>query len=232
MAGKLLLVDDDRFFLNPLAKLLGREGYHVTTAVSAAEALRLLDGEAFDLMLLDVSLGDTDGVTLCRRIRSHHRFPIIMLTGKDGVADKIVGLEVGADDYITKPFDPPELLARVRAQLRRAQEYNEPAAKSDKIVVGPLVIDPGVRDALFYDRPARLTQKEFELLHLLARHQGRVLARDWLFEQVWGYDAELGIKTLAVYIRRLRCKIEDDPDHPRLLRTVRGFGYQLVDPDA
>jgi DNA-binding response OmpR family regulator len=232
MAGKLLAVDDDRFILNSLVKLLGREGYHVTTAVSGTEAQRLLEGEAFDLLLLDVSLGDVDGVTLCRRIRARHRVPIIMLTGRDAIADKVVGLEVGADDYITKPFDPPELLARVRAQLRRSQEYNEPAQQSDKIVVGPLVVDPGVRDALFYNRPAGLTQKEFELLHLLARHQGRALARDWLFEQVWGYDAELGVKTLAVYIRRLRCKIEDDPDNPCLLRTVRGFGYQLVAPEG
>jgi DNA-binding response OmpR family regulator len=163
-------------------------------------------------------------------VRSRLRLPIIMLTGRDAVADKVVGLEVGADDYVTKPFDPPELLARVRAQLRRAQEYNEAAAGSDKIVVGHLVVDPGVRDAFFYDRPARLTQKEFELLHLLARHQGRALARDWLFEQVWGYDAELGVKTLAVYIRRLRCKIENDPDNPRYLLTVRGFGYKLAPP--
>src|SRR5438067_190556 len=205
MPGKLLLVDDDRFLLNSLTKLLAREGYHVTSAVSAAEAQRLLETEAFDLILLDVALGEVDGVTLCRRVRSRLRLPIIMLTGRDGVADKVVGLEVGADDYVTKPFDPPELLARVRAQLRRAQEYNEPAAESDRIVIGRLVVDPGVRDAFFCDRPAGLTQKEFELLHLLARHQGRALARDWLFEQVWGYDAELGIKTLAVYIRRLRC---------------------------
>jgi DNA-binding response OmpR family regulator len=114
--------------------------------------------------------------------------------------------------------------------MRRAQEYNAPAGESEKIVVGHLVVDPGVRDAFFYDRPAGLTQKEFELLHLLARHRGRALARDWLFEQVWGYDAELGMKTLAVHVRRLRCKIEPDPGNPRCLVTVRGFGYQLVDP--
>ena len=232
MAGKLLLVDDDRFFLNSLGRLLGKEGYHVTSAVSGSEAQRLLEGEAFDLVMLDVSLGDMDGVTLCRRVRSRLRMPIIMLTGRDATADKVVALEVGADDYITKPFEPAELLARVRAQLRRAQEYNEPPAQSDRIVVGHLVVDPAVRDAFFYDRPARLTQKEFELLHLLARHQGRALARDWLFEQVWGYDAELGIKTLAVYVRRLRCQIEDDPDNPRYLLTVRGFGYKLAPPEA
>src|SRR5437588_11506674 len=155
MPGKLLVVDDDRFLLNSLGKLLARAGYHVTSTVSAVEAQRLLESEAFDLMLLDVSLGDSDGVTLCRRVRERLRLPIIMLTGRDGVADKVVGLEVGADDYITKPFDPPELLARVRAQLRRALEYSEPAARSERIVVGHLVVDPGVWDAFFYDRPAR-----------------------------------------------------------------------------
>src|SRR5438067_1827962 len=171
MPGKLLLVDDDRFLLNSLTKLLAREGYHVTSAVSAAEAQRLLETEAFDLILLDVALGEVDGVTLCRRVRSRLRLPIIMLTGRDAVADKVVGLEVGADDYVTKPFDPPELLARVRAQLRRAGEYSQPSPEPGAISVGDLRIDTDQRLAFIGSRPVRLTDREFELMLLFARNR-------------------------------------------------------------
>lgn len=231
MAGRLLLVDDDRFILNALSRLLGTQGYHCTAVVTGDEAWRALEKEAFDLMLLDVGLPDVDGVSLCRRIRAKHRLPIIMLTARDASSDKVIGLEVGADDYITKPFEPQEVLARVRAHLRRAGEYSVEPEKREKIVVGHLVVDIDAHDAFFADRPANLTEKEFELLHVLARNRGRALARDWLFEQVWGYDAELGVKTLAVYVRRLRCKIEEDPDNPRYLLTVRGYGYKMVAPD-
>jgi DNA-binding response OmpR family regulator len=228
MAGKLILVDDDRFILNALARLLGTQGYHCTLVVTAEEAWCSLEKEEFDLMILDVGLPDLDGVSLCRRIRARHRLPIIMLTARDTSADKVVGLEVGADDYIIKPFDPQEVLARVRAQLRRRREYSSEVREDNRIVIGGLTVDMDAHDAYVGDRPASLTAKEFELLEVLARNRGRALERDWLFERVWGYDAEMGVKTLAVYMRRLRCKIEADPDNPRYLLTVRGYGYKMI----
>lgn len=227
MSGKLLLVDDDRFVLNPLARLLGLHGYHCTAAVTGEEALRLLDTEGFDLLILDIGLPDMDGVTVCRRVRARHNLPIMMLTARDASADKIIGLEVGADDYVTKPFDPQEVVARVRAHLRRSSEYDCPLADENKIVVGGLIVDLDLHDAVVRGGPAHLTAREFELLHLLARNRERALSRDYIFEQVWGYDAELGVKALAVCVRRLRCKIEADPDRPHYLHTVRGYGYKL-----
>ena len=214
MAGKLLLVDDDRFILNALAKSLGAQGYHCTTVVTAEDAWRALGQEEFDLMVLDISLPDADGISFCRRIRAKYRLPVIMLTARDDTSSKVVGLEVGADDYITKPFEPSELIARVRAQIRRKNEYADASPEERKILIGRLVVDEDARDAFLADRRAGLTEKEFELLLLLAQNANRALAHDWIYEQVWGYDAELGGKTLAVYIRRLRRKIEPDPDNP------------------
>lgn len=225
---RLLLVDDDRFILRAIEKLLAAEGYFCQTAISAEEARRALQGEPFDLVVLDVGLPDQDGFSLCRQIRAQHRMPILFLTARDDNADKVVGLEVGADDYLTKPFAPRELVARVRAHLRRSIEYSQPAEQSRQIKAGLLVVDVDRRDAFINDVPAHLTEREFELLLLLARHRDKALATDWIFENVWGYDAELGVKTLAVFVRRVRRKIEADPDHPRFLQTVRGFGYKLT----
>lgn len=232
MAGKILLVDDDRFILNPLARVLGLQGYHCTMAISAAEAWQALEKEAFDLMLLDIGLPDMDGISLCRRVRSKHRLPIVLLTARDSVSDKIIGLEVGADDYITKPFDPQEVLARVRAHLRRSQEYSTAISpEANQMKMDGLVIDFDAHEAYRDGKPTGLTAREFELLEVLAKNRGRALGRDWLFERIWGYDAELGVKTLVVYMRRLRCKIEPDPDNPQLLLTVRGFGYKFASPE-
>jgi DNA-binding response OmpR family regulator len=225
---RLLLVDDDRFVLQAVRKLLMAQGYFCQTAVNAEEARRALAGDPFDLVLLDVGLPDIDGFTFCRQIRAEHRMPILLLTARIDSTDKVIGLEVGADDYLTKPFEPRELIARVRAQLRRATEYNTAAPAPDRITVGSLVIDADQRDAFRGGTPAHLTDREFELLHLLARHQGKALAAEWIFENVWGFDAELGLKTLTVYINRLRRKIEADPAHPRYLINVRGFGYKLA----
>jgi DNA-binding response OmpR family regulator len=229
MSAKLLLVDDDRYVLNPLSRLLSQCGYHCTLAVTGAEALRLIESEEFDLMLLDIGLPDMDGVTVCRRVRAKHTLPIVMVTARDSSNDKILGLEIGADDYITKPFEPGELVARIRAQLRRNQEYSSSPTVETKISVGDLALDLNLRDAIVNGKPANLTTREFELLHLLARNRDRALTRDWIFEEVWGYDAELGAKTLAVCIRRLRCKIEPDPENPRYILTMRGYGYELTD---
>ena len=230
MPGRLLLVDDDRFILNHLARLLSEQGYRCATAVTAEEAWHSLDREPFDLMLLDIGLPDTDGLTFCRRVRSKYRLPIIMLTARDGTADKIVGLELGADDYIVTPFEPAELIARVRAQIRRHGEYDSELLGPDSISIGDLVIDLSAREVRRSGKTIVLTGKEFDLLHALARNRGRALSRDWLFENVWGWDAELGGQALPVVIRRLRCKIEPDPDRPVYILTIRGFGYKMESP--
>ena len=228
MSGKLLLVDDDRFVLNPLARLLGLYGYHCTLAVTGAEALRLLDtDETFDLMILDIGLPDIDGMTVCRRVRAKHNLPVMMLTARDSSSDKIIGLEVGADDYVTKPFEPQEILARVRAHIRRAHEYDAAYTVDKKIVLDQIVVDLDLHDAVVDGSPVHLTGREFELLHLLARNRDRALSSDHIFEKIWGYHPELGVKALHVCVRRLRCKIEADPNQPRYLHTIRNFGYRL-----
>jgi len=226
MPSRILIVDDDRAILAALQRLLEREGYQVQSAVSAEEAMALLEAQPVELALLDIALPGQDGLTLCRQIRGEWRFPVIMLTGRGSTVDKIVGLEMGADDYVTKPFDPGELLARVRAQLRRAHDYTE-AEENAPIQVGALQVDPGRRLAAIDGRTLTLTEREFELLHTLARNRGRPLHRDQLFEAVWGYDSELAGNLLAVYVRRLRRKIERDPEAPQYLHTVRGYGYKL-----
>jgi two-component system response regulator VicR len=226
---RLLLIDDDRFLLRALENLLSAEGYFCQAAVTAEEARAALRGEPFDMVILDVGLPDQDGISLCRQIRTRHRMPILMLSARGDNADKVVGLEVGADDYLTKPFMPRELIARVRAQLRRALEYSQPSEPNNQIAIGSLLIDMDSRDALCAGRPAHLTGREFALLHFLARHRNRALATEWIFENVWGYGAALGVKTLAVFVRRVRCKIEADPENPRFLQTVRGYGYKLTD---
>ncbi len=225
---RLLLVDDDRFILRAIEKLLSTEGYYCQTAVNAEEARRALDGEPFDMLVLDVSLPDQDGYSLCRQIRAKHNMPILFLTARDDNADKVIGLEVGGDDYLTKPFAPRELVARVRAHLRRAMEYSNPHEKNNQIIVGELVVDVDRRDVTRSGIPAKLTEREFELMLLMARNREKALAMDWIFQNIWGYESELGVKTLAVYVRRLRRKIEIDPDNPVSLVTVRGFGYKLT----
>ena len=228
---RLLLVDDDPYLLRALGKLFSADAYCCKTAGTAAETRRVLGGEPhadpFDLVVLDVGLPDGDGFALCRQIRQRHHMPILLLTARNAPEDRVVGLEIGADDYVTKPFDPRELLARVRALLRRTGEYSRPPEQESRIALGELVLDLDSRDAFREDRALGLTNREFELLDLLARHPGKALASEWIFETVWGYGTELGLKTLTVNVRRIRQKIEADPEHPRLLLTVRGFGYKL-----
>ena len=225
---RVLLVDDDRYILRALEKLMAAEGYYSHSAVSAEEARRALTGEPFDMMVLDVGLPDMDGFALCRQVRARHTLPILFLTARDDSADKVIGLEVGGDDYLTKPFAPRELVARVRAQLRRSTEYSQPLRASNQIVFGTLLVDIDRHDAFRKEQPCRLTEREFSLLHLMARHRDKALATSWIFENIWGFGADMGVKTLAVYVRRVRSKIEADPDKPAHLLTVRGFGYKLT----
>ncbi len=233
MAGKILIVEDDRAIAQSLGRLLGREGYYVQAQRSTEDALaHLLENASYDLALLDVMLPGQDGFACCRHMRAAGwRGPVIMLTGRSSAAYKVAGLDAGADDYVTKPFDPDELLARIAAHLRRTREYDAPPEQQQAIRLGPaLELDLPSHVVRRRGQAVALTEREFELLALLARHQGTALDKTWLFQQIWGGASELGIKVLAVYVRRLRRKIEEDMDNPQCLLTVRGFGYKLAVP--
>ncbi len=231
MAGKILIVEDDRAISQSLGRLLAREGFYVQARRTAEDAVAHLQEDfSYDLALLDVMLPGEDGFACCRRMRAlGWRGPVIMLTGRSSAAYKVTGLEAGADDYVTKPFDPAELVARVQAHLRRTREYDALQATVGVIDLGPgLVVDLPSRQVRRHGQPVALTEREFELLSLLARHQGTALDKTWLYQQIWGGASDLGIKVLAVYVRRLRRKIERDVDSPECLQTVRGFGYKLA----
>ena len=224
-------MEDDRAIVQSLMRLLSRAGYYVQARATGEEAAaHLAEDPSYDLALLDVALPGMDGFACCRALRAQGwRGPVLMLTGRSGGADKVAGLGAGADDYITKPFDPSELLARIDAHLRRAREYATPAEEAAAIALGPdAVLDLRARDAMVRGARAHLTDREYEVLLLLARRRGTALDKTWLFQQVWGNAPEEGIKALAVYIRRLRRKIEADEDHPTCILTVRGFGYKLA----
>lgn len=227
MPQAILVVEDELLTRRTLQELLQREGFAVTTAGTVAEALGEVNRRAYDLVLLDIILPDGDGLTACRRIRERHRMPIVFLSTRRQLEDRVTGLETGADDYIVKPFEPPEMIARVRAQLRRAQELNRDG--DGKVIhVGRLVIDSALQDALIDGAPVGLTQKEFQLLHLLASRAGKAVSRDFLIEQLWADDELASDKNVAVYIRRIRQKIERDPDQPEILLTMRGYGYRVT----
>lgn len=228
MSAKLLVVDDDMFLLDNLRKLLERSGYTVRTATSGEDALQCLFEESFDLVILDVGLPGSDGITVCRRLREKYHLPVVMLTARTDAMDKVIGLEVGADDYLTKPFEPTELVARVRSHLRRANEYQQPLDSDESTTIGDLTIDYQNRDVLVSGRAAGLTNREFELMAYLGRNSDKALARETIFETVWGYDMDFSSNSLDVYMYRVRKKIEEDPENPKYLLTMRGFGYKLV----
>jgi len=226
MTPTILVVEDELLTRRTVQQLLEREGMAVTTAGTVAEAMAEVNRRNYDLIVLDVVLPDGDGFTTCRRIRERHRMPIVILSTKRQLDDRVTGLETGADDYIVKPFEPREMVARIRAQLRRANQLSRD--EGTVIRAGRLVVDASLQDALVDGKPAGLTQKEFELVHLLATRAGKAVSRDFLIEQLWA-DDELGSdKNVAVYIRRIRQKIERDPDAPEILLTVRGFGYRMA----
>jgi DNA-binding response OmpR family regulator len=229
MTRKILLVEDELRNRLLVEEALRPDGYIVHSVGSVRDALLAFARDTFDLVLLDVMLPDGDGFSLCREIRQKSHVPIIMMTAKADASDVVAGLELGADDYIVKPFHVRTAVARVRAQLRRATELNSPVEEDAAITTGALKIDPAVRDALVDGVPARLTPKEFDLLYFLGTRKGRAVSKDALIQHLWGDDEDRSERILAVYVRHLREKIESEPESPRYLQTLRGFGYRLSD---
>ena len=222
---RILVVEDEESFSDPLSYLLRKEGYEVSVAATGVQALEEFDRSGADVVLLDLMLPGLSGTDVCRQLRSHSNVPVIMLTAKDGEIDKVVGLELGADDYVTKPYSSRELLARVKAVLRRRAEPEELMPPS--LQAGRVRMDVDRHVVTVDGEQVPLPLKEFELLELLMRNAGRVLTRMQLIDRVWGSDYVGDTKTLDVHVKRLRAKIEPDPGNPRLLTTVRGLGYKL-----
>jgi DNA-binding response OmpR family regulator len=221
----VLVVDDEPIVREVVVRYLEREGYRTLEAADGNRARELLQRESPSLVVLDLMLPGTDGLALCRWIRSHSSLPLIMLTARGEEADRIVGLELGADDYVTKPFSPRELAVRVRTVLRRATPAERPV---ERLSFDGLEIEAAAREVRKRDRPVQLTAKEFDLLWFLASHPRRVFSRDQLMERVWGYEAALDTGTVTVHVRRLREKLEDDPSRPTYLETVWGVGYRFT----
>lgn len=227
---RILLVDDEPVIIDSLRFSLNREGFEVFTASDGAQALELFDDAQPDLVVLDIRLPGMDGLEVCRRLRARSTVPIIMLTALGNELDRVVGLEVGADDYLPKPFSFRELLARIRSMLRRV-ELDLRAAKPEVLQVGSLRADPTSRRVYKGEKELQLSAREFELMTTLMAQAGRAVSRDELISRVWGTDWAGDPRTLEVHIRWLRLKIEDDPTIPRFVQTVRGYGYRFVGPE-
>jgi len=223
---RILIVEDEPSLAEPLAFLLGREGYETVIAGDGRAALAEFDRNGADLVLLDLMLPGLSGTEVCRELRARSGVPIIMLTAKDSEVDIVVGLELGADDYVTKPYSSRELLARIRAVLRRRVEAEE-APLELALEVGPVRMDVERHAVTVDGAEVAMPLKEFELLEFLLRNAGRVLTRGQLIDRIWGSDYFGDTKTLDVHIKRIRAKIEPDPSNPRLLVTVRGLGYRF-----
>jgi DNA-binding response OmpR family regulator len=226
MKHDILVVDDDPFLLESLKQLLEGQGHVVETAHTAQQAMISIVEHEPKLLILDLSLPDEDGVSICRKIRAKWRFPIIMLTSRTDLMDKVIGLEVGADDYLTKPFEGRELVARVRANLRRLEEYTMQNSDQEVLHVGPLKLDMKSRQAEVNQTKISLTALEFRLIHYFVSNSGRVLEREKLFETVWGYEELFNSNSLDVFVYRLRTKLEKATG-VKLIHTIRGFGYRF-----
>ncbi|WP_372593892.1 response regulator transcription factor [Actinotalea sp.] len=224
---RILVVEDEESYRDPLAYLLRKEGFDVVVAATGPAAIEEFDAAGPDLVLLDLMLPGMSGTEVCRAIRTRGAVPVIMLTAKDGEIDKVVGLEIGADDYVTKPYSSRELLARIRAVLRRTGETL--SADDAAIEVGGLRLDPERHTVEVDGVTTAFPLKEFELLEVLMRNAGRVLTRGQLIDRVWGSDYVGDTKTLDVHVKRIRSKIEEDPANPVRLQTVRGLGYKVAD---
>ena len=220
----VLIVEDEESYRDALGFMLEREGFEVLLAADGAEGLAQFDRHGADIVLLDLMMPGLSGTEVCRRLRQRSTVPIIMVTARDSEIDKVVGLELGADDYVTKPFSHRELLARVRAVLRRGQDVE---LLPDVIEAGGVRMDVERHEVWVDGRGVRLALKEFELLEMLLRNAGRVMTRGQLIDRIWGADYVGDTKTLDVHIKRLRGKIEEDPADPKLLLTVRGLGYRF-----
>lgn len=235
MSARILVVEDEKPIADIIQFNLEREGYQVECIHNGDEAIQLALSNPPDLMLLDLMLPGADGIEVCRRIRQKYSLPIIMLTAKDSELDKVLGLEIGADDYVTKPFSNRELLARIKANLRRIQNQKEadsPTSSSQLLQIGDLSIDANSFVVKKRNKPVDLTHREFELLLYLSQHVQQVLTREHLLQSVWGYDYFGDVRTVDVTIRRLREKVEDDPGAPQYIITRRGIGYTMRDPKA
>ncbi|SDC13527.1 two-component system, OmpR family, response regulator RegX3 [Geodermatophilus telluris] len=222
---RVLVVEDEESFSDALSYMLGREGFEAVVAPTGPEALAEFDRAGADIVLLDLMLPGLPGTEVCRQLRSRSNVPIIMLTAKDSEVDKVVGLELGADDYVTKPYSARELVARIRAVLRRQGDVEAPA--DGALEAGPVRMDVERHVVAVDGEQVALPLKEFDLLELLLRNAGRVLTRGQLIDRVWGSDYVGDTKTLDVHVKRLRAKIEPDPANPKHLVTVRGLGYKF-----
>ena len=223
---RILVVEDEESLSEAIAFLLSKEGFEVEIAANGPSAIEKFDLHGADLILLDLMLPGLSGTEVCRQIRSKSAVPIIMLTAKDSEIDKVVGLELGADDYVTKPYSSRELIARIRAVLRRG-EMSDSSVEVGVLTVGPVRLDIDRHIITVNGLPISLPLKEFELLEFLMRNAGRVLTRIQLIDRVWGSDYVGDTKTLDVHIKRLRAKIEKDPANPEFIQTVRGMGYKM-----
>jgi DNA-binding response OmpR family regulator len=225
---KILVVEDEQSIADPLAHALEREGFAPVVAATAAEALQAVRGRVPDLVLLDVMLPDGSGFDVCRELRRRSRVPIIMLTARGEEADRVIGLELGADDYVVKPFSAREVVARIRAVLRRAETG---PAEPGPIEIGEVRLDPAKREVRRGGTPVELSRKEFDVLELLMRAAGTVVKRERLIEQVWDTNWFGSTKTLDVHVSSLRRKLGDDANEPRYLHTIRGVGFRFTSSD-
>ena len=221
MADRILLVEDDNRLAGMVSDYLGGNGFDVTHAENGVDAIDRQTSTGFDAIILDLMLPDIDGLEVCRTIKAHDTVPIIMLTAKGDPMDRIIGLEIGADDYLPKPFEPRELLARLKAIMRRGQ----PATQSEVLKFGRLEIDVRAMRATLDDEICDLTSHQFNLLHIMAKSAGRVLSRDFLMDGLKGVDLEAFDRSIDVHISRIRSQIEDDPKRPKRIITLRGAGY-------
>ncbi len=232
MSKTILLVDDDALMRRSLAFHLEQAGYHVHTAANAEDALAFVRRSPPDLVLLDIALPGMDGLDALRELKARHDLPVIFLTGRRRELDEVVGLELGADDYITKPFDIDVVLAHIKAVLRRAEKTSQPEKTSQRLVAGDLEIDPQAHTVSCSGRALDLSPREFDLLLLLATQPEKVFSTEQLLAQIWGAEFAGQPQVVYVHIRWLRQKLEADPDHPQRLLTVRGVGYKLVPQQA
>ncbi|ALL23984.1 VanR-ABDEGLN family response regulator transcription factor [Bacillus tropicus] len=229
MSDKVLIVEDEREIADLVELYLKNENYTVFKYYTAKEALECIDKNVLDLAILDIMLPDVSGLNICQKIRDKYNYPIIMLTAKDTEIDKITGLTIGADDYITKPFRPLELIARVKAQLRRYKKYNGVTAQNENVIVhSGLVINISTHECSLNEKPLSLTPTEFSILRILCENKGNVVSSEQLFHEIWGDEYfSKSNNTITVHIRHLREKMNDTVDNPKYIKTVWGIGYKI-----